>query len=403
MDSKLRAAQVLVQKLANGCGSAQLEAVAEMRLFSKWDDQNRMSLAEAGAIPLLVQLLHAKNGNQNQHHTNSGTNTNECSPVLFEKAIVALLNLSLHPPNKLAIVRTPGALDSIIWAVGCDGMGNEARGCAATLLQSLMEDTSLGGATAAMVAAYPGFAKSLVKLLQEGGSRAKGDALHALFQAITKANASRSEEGLLLKEELLREGVISLLLKLVACGKPRLAEECFGLLAAIARGDPRAADAIVQNPTALPLAFRAMDQHVSSMPPRTAENAAAMLLELCESGGSAAVAAMLAEGESAVVSAGRLAASVTASPRAKRKADAILLHLGQQHRASSAPASLCGPASASSMSPSNFHGMERFRPPTESAPNVNPRQKPKVLPKSANKYLARAMRSLNNIGKHNST
>ncbi len=88
-------ATFLVGKLMTGSPEVKKQAAYELRLLAKCSMDNRMCIADAGAIPLLVMLLES-NDSKTQ-----------------ENAVTALLNLSIFDKNKTLIVDA-GALDPII-------------------------------------------------------------------------------------------------------------------------------------------------------------------------------------------------------------------------------------------------------------------------------------------------
>ncbi|GJM95385.1 hypothetical protein PR202_ga12115 [Eleusine coracana subsp. coracana] len=92
----------LLSKLCSPDLEEQRSAAAELRLLAKRNANNRICIAEAGAIPFLVSLL-ASSDLRTQEH-----------------AVTALLNLSIHEDNKATIISS-GAVPSIVYVLknGC--------------------------------------------------------------------------------------------------------------------------------------------------------------------------------------------------------------------------------------------------------------------------------------------
>lgn len=248
MDVKLKTSEVLLRKLAFGCLEAKLQAVSEIRLFAKWDDANRVSLAQAGAVPLLLELLHSSDSK------------------MQENAITALLNLSINPQNKALIVRTEGGLEAVLKVIK-EGISANAKANGAALLFSLVLDEELR----AVVGDYGGVLKTLLGLLREGSSKCKADALKALY--VTAMHTP-------LKAKLVEEQAVPLLVSLVAYGKAKLTEDCLAVLARLA-SCPEGASSLVHVQTAVPVVAYVLEKGS----PRAQENAAGVLLNVCQSGG----------------------------------------------------------------------------------------------------------------------
>ncbi|KAH7678053.1 GrpE nucleotide exchange factor coiled-coil-containing protein [Dioscorea alata] len=159
----------LLQKLSSPNPDDQRSAAGELRLLAKRNTDNRVCIAEAGAIPLLVNLLYMQD------------------PRTQEHAVTALLNLSICEENKGRIIST-GAVPGIVHVLrkGC----MEARENAAATLFSLSvidEHKVMIGTSGAIPA--------LVALLSEGSQRGKKDAATALFNlCIYQGNKERQSE-----------------------------------------------------------------------------------------------------------------------------------------------------------------------------------------------------------------
>lgn len=296
-DVKLKTSELLLRKLAFGCADAQLQAVAEIRLFSKWDDANRVSLAQAGAIPLLLELLH------------------NADPKIQENAVTALLNLSINPQNKALIVDTGGGLEAILQLIK-KGITADAKANGAALLHSLVVDESLRP----IVGIYPAVLKSLLDLLREGSSKCKADSLKALFLIATHEPA--------IKAKLVEEQAVPLLVSLVAYGMVKLTEDCLAMLAQIA-SCPEGSFTLVHSDAAIAVIVNVLDKGS----PRAQENAAGVLLNICQSGGQDATDHILNH-KACVPAVSRLYRS--GSERGRSKAEALMKLLDVRMKAVSA-------------------------------------------------------------------
>ncbi|TVU12932.1 hypothetical protein EJB05_46599, partial [Eragrostis curvula] len=145
----------LMSRLRSGNQDEQRAAAGEIRLLAKRNVNNRICIAEAGAIPLLVNLLSSSD------------------PRTQEHAVTALLNLSIHENNKASIVGSH-AIPKIVEVLKTGSM--EARENAAATLFSLSvvdENKVTIGAAGAI--------PPLINLLCNGSPRGKKDAATAIF------------------------------------------------------------------------------------------------------------------------------------------------------------------------------------------------------------------------------
>ncbi|KAH7282104.1 hypothetical protein KP509_35G012000 [Ceratopteris richardii] len=231
---------VLLQKLSLGQPDVQRAAAGEIRMLAKRNAENRVCIAEAGAIPLLVKLL--------------------SSPDLCtqEHAVTALLNLSIHDGNKGKIVNC-GAIGPIVEVLKNGSM--EARENAAATLFSLsvVDDNKVTiGASGAIPA--------LVNLLRDGSLRGKKDAATALFNlSIYQGN----------KPKAVRAQVVPPLMQLLKDPSLDMVDEALAILAILAtHPEGRAA---ISHASAAPV----LVELIRTGSPRNKENAAAVLLALC--------------------------------------------------------------------------------------------------------------------------
>ncbi|EFJ12670.1 ubiquitin-protein ligase, PUB13 [Selaginella moellendorffii] len=281
------AVEALLQKLSSPQVDVQRIAVADLRLLAKRSIDNRICIAEAGGVPLLIGLL-------------SSTDTR-----IQEHAVTALLNLSIHDPNKAQIVQA-GAINPIVEVLKSGSM--EARENAAATLFSLsvVDDNKV---TIGQTAAIP----ALVNLLREGTPRGKKDAATALFNlSIYQGN----------KAKAVRAGVVPPLMELLD-PNAGMVDEALAILAILATHQEGRV-AIGQEST-IPL----LVELIRSGSARNKENAAAVLLAL---GQNDAAHLVTAQQYDAGVPLAELVQNGTS--RARRKASLILelMHKQQQEQ-----------------------------------------------------------------------
>ncbi|KMT08005.1 hypothetical protein BVRB_6g144830 [Beta vulgaris subsp. vulgaris] len=237
----IAAIQALVRKLSSRSVEDRRTAVTEIRSLSKRSTDNRILIAEAGAIPVLVNLL-------------------TCDDVVTqENAVTSILNLSIYENNK-ELIMLAGAIPSIVQVLRNGTM--EARENAAATLFSLSladENKIIIGASGAIPA--------LVELLQSGSPRGKKDAATALFNlCIYQGNKGRA----------VRAGIIAALMKMLTESNGTMVDEALTILSVLA-GHQEAKIAIVQACT-IPVLIDLLRTGL----PRNKENAAAILLALCK-------------------------------------------------------------------------------------------------------------------------
>ncbi|KAM5583697.1 U-box domain-containing protein 13 [Rosa sericea] len=230
----------LLHKLTSANPEDQRSAAGEIRLLAKRNADNRVAIAEAGAIPLLVGLLSTPDSRTQEH------------------AVTALLNLSICEDNKGSIISC-GAVPGIVHVLKHGGM--EARENAAATLFSLSvvdENKVRIGASGAI--------PPLVTLLSEGTQRGKKDAATALFNlCIYQGN----------KGKAVRAGVVSTLMELLTETGGGMVDEALAILAILA-SHPEG-KAAIGAAEAVPV----LVEVIGTGSPRNRENAAAVLVHLC--------------------------------------------------------------------------------------------------------------------------
>ena len=230
---------ILLCKLASGNPEDQRSAAGEIRLLAKRNADNRVAIAEAGAIPLLVGLLSTPDSRVQEH------------------AVTALLNLSICEDNKGSIISS-GAVPGIVLVLKKGSM--EARENAAATLFSLSvidENKVRIGASGAI--------PPLVTLLSEGTQRGKKDAATALFNlCIYQGNKGRA----------VRAGVVPTLMQLLTPGTG-MVDEALAILAILASHSE--GKGAIRSAKAVPV----LVDVIGTGSPRNRENAAAVLVHLC--------------------------------------------------------------------------------------------------------------------------
>ncbi|MCO5600255.1 hypothetical protein L7F22_054365 [Adiantum nelumboides] len=271
----------LMDQLRSGQLHLQRAAAAELRLLAKDSTENRIRIAEAGAIPYLVTLL-------STHDTEAQ-----------ENAVTALLNLSIHEDIKGAVVQA-GAIPLIVKVLKCGSM--EARENAAATLFSL-SSVNENKLTIGALGAIP----PLVDLLKNGSPQGRKDAASALFNLlIYQGNKPRA----------VRAGVVIPILNLLMDSSTGMMDEAVSILAVLAthqEGRRAIGRACVVS---------ALVTILQNGSPRSKENAAAILL------------ALSLDNPYHLSTAGRLGVKTllvdlteSGTERAKRKASSLLEHL----------------------------------------------------------------------------
>ncbi|KAF9594288.1 hypothetical protein IFM89_028945 [Coptis chinensis] len=239
-DCDRAAITTLLQKLMNGNLEEQRASTGELRLLAKRNADNRICIAEAGAIPLLVELLSSHD------------------PRTQEHAVTALLNLSIHEPNKGTIVNA-GAIPDIVDVLKSGSM--EARENAAATLFSLSvvdENKVAIGAAGAIPA--------LINLLCQGSPRGKKDAATAIFNlSIYQGNKVRA----------VRAGIVVPLMRLLMDAGGGMVDEALAILAILA--SHQEGKMVIGQAEPIPI----LVEVIKSGSPRNRENAAAVLWSLC--------------------------------------------------------------------------------------------------------------------------
>ncbi|XP_043701590.1 U-box domain-containing protein 4-like isoform X2 [Telopea speciosissima] len=272
----------LVDDLKSTSVDVQRAATAEIRLLAKHNMDNRIIIANCGAISILVGLLHS-----------TDTKTQE-------NAVTALLNLSINDNNK-TLIANADAIDPLIHVLQT-GSPEAKENSAATLFSlSVIEENKVK-------IGRSGAIKPLVELLGNGTPRGKKDAATALF------NLSIFHEN---KTLIVQAGAVRYLVELMdpAAGMVDKAVAVLANLATI----PEGRNAIGQG-GGIPVLVEVVELGSA----RGKENAAAALLQLCSSARFCSM--VLREGAVPPL----VALSQSGTPRAKEKAQALLSYFRNQ-------------------------------------------------------------------------
>ncbi|KAA8539270.1 hypothetical protein F0562_025962 [Nyssa sinensis] len=278
LDCDQAAIDALLKKLANGNSEQQRAAAGELRLLAKRNADNRVCIAEAGAIPLLVELLSSTDSRTQEH------------------AVTALLNLSINDGNKRTIVNV-GAIPDIVDVLK-NGSTEARENAAATLFSLSVIDenkVSIGAA---------GAIPALVDLLCLGTPRGKKDAATAIFNlSIYQGNKVRA----------VRAGIVAPLMSFLKDAGSGMVDEALAIMAILA--SHQEGKMAIGEAEPIPVLLEV----IRTGSPRNRENAAAVLWSLCTGDVQYLKIARDLGGEEALKE-----LSENGTDRAKRKAGSIL-------------------------------------------------------------------------------
>lgn len=277
----MEAIERLVRKLSSRSIEERRSAVAEIRSLSKRSTDNRILIAEAGAIAILVNLLTSED------------------VIIQENAVTSMLNLSIYENNK-GLIMLAGAIPSIVQVLRAGTM--EAReNSAATLFSLSLADESK------IIIGASGAIPALIELLENGSTRGRKDAATALFNlCIYQGNKGRA----------VRAGIVSALSKMLTDSSSSMVDESLTILSVLASHHD--AKIAIVKACLIPVLIDLVRTGLA----RNKENAAAILLSLCKRNNEnlACISRL-----GALIPLSELAKSGT--DRAKRKATSLLDHL----------------------------------------------------------------------------
>ncbi|KAH7294867.1 hypothetical protein KP509_27G022700 [Ceratopteris richardii] len=276
----------LVRDLQSPSCEVQRNAAAELRFHSKCSVENRIVIADSGAIPPLISLLHSTDPETQAH------------------AVTALLNLSINNNNKseIAAANAIGPLVHVLHV----GTPEAKENAAATLYSlSVMGENNIA-------IGQSGAIEPLVDLLTHGTLRGKKDAVTALF------NLSIRREN---KIRIVQANAIPPLVRLMSDPAAGMVDKTVAVISNLST-IPEGRDAIGQE-EGIPV----LVEVIETGSPRGKENAAAALYQLC-SNSSRFKAMVIQEGAIPPLA----ALTRTGTPRAKEKATSLLrLFREQRH------------------------------------------------------------------------
>ncbi|CAL5328806.1 unnamed protein product [Camellia sinensis] len=271
----------LVQNLSSRELDIQREAIVKIRMLSKENPDNRILLANMGAIPPLIKFLLYPDSKIQEH------------------TVTTLLNLSLDEVNKRLIARE-GAIPTIIEILQ-NGTDEARENSAATLFSLSMLDENK-----VMIGCLNGI-PPLVDLLRTGTIRGKKDAATALFNlSLNMLNKSRA----------IKAGIVPPLLHLLEDKNLGMVDEALSILLLLA-SHPEGRNEIGK----LAL-IETLVEIIRVGTPKNKECATAVLLELGLKNSSFVLAALQYGVYDHLAEIARCGTS-----RAQRKANSLLQHM----------------------------------------------------------------------------
>ncbi|KAJ7966535.1 U-box domain-containing protein 4-like [Quillaja saponaria] len=231
----------LVSDLESCSIDEQKQAAMEIRLLAKNKPENRLKIAEAGAIKPLISLISSSD------------------LQLQEYGVTAVLNLSLCDQNK-ELIASSGAIKPLVRALKTGTSTAKENAACALLRLSQVEENKIA---IGRLGAIP----LLVNLLEYGGFRGKKDASTALYSLCTvKENKMRA----------LQAGIMKPLLELMAdFGSNMVDKSVFVMSVLVAVPEART---VVVEEGGIPVLVEIIE--VGSQ--RQKEIAVAILLQICE-------------------------------------------------------------------------------------------------------------------------
>ncbi|CAH1433500.1 unnamed protein product [Lactuca virosa] len=273
----------LIQNLSSSQLATQTQAVEKIRMLSKENPENRILIANSGAIPPLVKLLYSRNHKVKEH------------------SVTSLLNLSLDESNKRLIARE-GAIPAVIEVLQ-NGTDEARENSAATLFSlSMLNENKV------MIGSLKGI-PPLVKLLQNGSIRGKKDAATALFNlSLNQSNKTRA----------IKAGIIEPLVRILNEKSLGMVDEALSILSLLAK-QPEGVTGLGQLPV-----IKTLVGFVKDGTPKNKECATAVLLELGMNKSCLILAALQYDVYDDLVE-----LSKSGTSRAQRKANALLQQISK--------------------------------------------------------------------------
>ncbi|KAK9052219.1 hypothetical protein SSX86_028847 [Deinandra increscens subsp. villosa] len=233
--------EAIVHNLSSQSIEEQRTAVSEIRSLSKRSTDNRILIAEAGAIPILVNLLVSEDDITQQH------------------AVTSILNLSIYENNR-ELIMLANAVPFIVQVLKAGTMETRENAAATLFSLSLADENKI-------IIGASGAIPLLVHLLENGSKRGQNDAATALFNlCIYQGNKGRA----------VRAGIIAVLVKMLTDSGGSMVDEALTILSILA--SHQEAKAAMLRTCILPNLI----EHMSAGNSRNQENAISILLSLCK-------------------------------------------------------------------------------------------------------------------------
>ncbi|XP_077246322.1 plant U-Box 15 [Tasmannia lanceolata] len=274
---------LLVQNLSSSQHDVQRMAVIKIRMLSKENPDNRISIANNGGIPPLVHLLSYPD------------------PKIQEHTVTALLNLSLDEGNKKSIAKE-GAIPAIIDVLQKGTVEARENSAAALFSLSMLDENKV------MIGSLNGI-PPLVDLLQNGTIRGKKDAATALFNlSLNHMNKGRAIEA----------GIVTPLLQVLGDKQLGMVDESLSILLLIV-SHPEGRNSLAQQSF-----IQTLVDFIKEGTPKNKECAISVLLELGLNNSSSILAALQFGVYEHLVE-----VSKSGTNRAQRKANSLLQHISK--------------------------------------------------------------------------
>ncbi|XP_045792939.1 U-box domain-containing protein 13-like isoform X2 [Trifolium pratense] len=238
--SELINLDTLIRNLTSSYIEDQRSAAGEFRILAKHTDRNRNLIGEAGAIPLLVDLLYTPDVGTQEH------------------AVTALLNLSIYDENKERIMASD-AVPGILHVLKNGSMQARENAAATFFSLSKADENKLAiGASGAI--------KALVALFCEGSPRGKLDAATALFKlCLIHGNKGRA----------IKAGIVPKLVEMLTEPGGEMRDGALAIMALIV-SHPDAIEAF-RSTNAIPI----LVEFINNGSLKNKENATSVLMYLC--------------------------------------------------------------------------------------------------------------------------
>ncbi|KAL7120385.1 hypothetical protein ACP275_02G119300 [Erythranthe tilingii] len=286
---KRRTVKTLVSKLTSVSEQTRTDALCELRLLSKNDDESRPLIAEANAVPLIAESLYSP------------------TALLQENATATLLNLSISSKDHL--MSSHGVLDALSHALRHPASPFSGQ-CAAATIFSLLSVESFRP----IIGHKRDIIFGLLEIVRSPSSAARSikDALRALFGvALYPLN----------RAQMVELGAVQALFSLVVKdGRVGLVEDATAVIAQIAGCEE--SWEIFKKALGIEVLMDLLDNATGSSS-RTKENAASALLNLVQCGGEAVAVDVRGKLENRVID-GILDIVETGTDKGKSKAVALL-------------------------------------------------------------------------------